>query len=289
MNNNWAVALPGDRHNDSVASMTLEMHLYIDDSGSRDPAHVEPEKRRDAMDCFAFGGILINAEDVEGLYESHKAFCGKWGITYPLHSWAIRGGREDFGWLKKPENAFAFLTELEGFLMDLPILGIAAVIDRPGYVARYKDLHQGDLWYMCKTAYCILIERAAKYARSQGRQLRVFFEECGRKEDRDLMGYAKSLKTVGSPFNPDNSAAYGSLTAEDYRAIILGEPKRRTKKTAMLQVADLVLYPMAKAGYDPTYRPFVRMMEQGKLLDAVLAPEDRAKLGIKYSCFPERK
>lgn len=269
--------------------MTKELHLYIDDSGSRDPDHVAPEKRRDGMDCFALGGILINEEDVDVLYEAYKAFCRKWGITYPLHSWAIRGGREDFGWLKKPENAFAFLTELEALLMGLPILGIAAVVDRPGYVARYREKHEDDLWYMCKTAYCILIERAAKYARSQGRQLRVFFEECGKKEDRALIGYAKALKTDGSPFNPTNSAAYDSLTADDYKAIVLGEPRRRTKKVPMLQVADLVLYPMAKAGYDPSYAPYVRLMQNGKLIDAVLSAEDRPKLGIKYSCFPENK
>jgi hypothetical protein len=37
-----------------------ELHLYIDDSGSRDPDKEPKEKRRDEMDCFASGGILIN-------------------------------------------------------------------------------------------------------------------------------------------------------------------------------------------------------------------------------------
>ena len=199
------------------------------------------------------------------------------------------GGREDFGWLKKPEVAQNFLNELEGFIMSLPVLGIAAVIDRPGYVARYKDLHQDDLWFMGKTAYCILIERAAKYARSQGRVLRVFFEECGKREDRELIAYHKALKKEGSPFNPDNSAAYGSLTSDDFRAIVMGDALRRSKKVPMLQVADLMLYPMVKAGYDSSYGPFVRLMDAGKLLDAKLASEDRAKLGIKYSCFDSWK
>lgn len=66
----------------------------------------------------------------------------------------------------------------------------------------------------------------------------------------------------------------------------MGEPKRRTKKTPMLQVADLMLYPMAKGGYDPTYRPYVDLMAAGKLIDALLPVEDRPTLGIKYSCFP---
>jgi hypothetical protein len=269
--------------------MTNELHLYIDDSGSRDPDAVQPEKRRDGMDCFALGGILISEEDIDGLYAAHKGFCARWGIDYPLHSWAIRGGRGEFGWLKKPDNAHAFLSELDAFIIDLPILAIATVIDRPGYVARYKELHQDKLWFMCKTAYSILIERAAKYARSQGRQLRVFFEKCGKKEDRALVGYHKALKKEGLQFNPTNSGAYDPLSSADFKAIVLGDALRRTKNVPMIQIADLVLYAMAKGGYDPTYLPYARMMGAGKLIDAVLPPEDRAKLGIKYSCFPPMK
>lgn len=264
------------------------MHLYIDDSGSRNPDREPPESRRDGMDCFALGGILINEEDVDALYAAHKAFCEQWRIDYPLHSWAIRGGRENFGWLKKPDTAFAFLSSLEEFIVGLPILGIAAVIDRPGYVVRYKEKHRGDLWFMCKTAYCILLERAAKYAASQGRKLRVFHEECGRREDRDLLSYHRALKKDGMPFDAGTSEGYQSLSAAQFREIVLGEPKRRSKKVPMIQVADLVLYPMAKAGYDPTYRSYVALMEKGKLIDAVLAPQDRPLLGIKYSCFDKK-
>ncbi|MCQ1775808.1 hypothetical protein NOJ05_01170 [Neorhizobium galegae] len=46
-----------------------------------------------------------------------------------------------------------------------------------------------------------------------------------------------------------------------------------------------MLYPMAKAGYDPTYRPYVQLMKAGRLIDAQLEPEDQALLEIKYSCF----
>jgi hypothetical protein len=269
--------------------MTNELHLYIDDSGSRDPDAVQLEERQDGMDCFALGGILINEEDIDSLYAAHKGFCARWRIDYPLHSWAIRGGRGDFGWLKKPDNGHAFRSDLEAFIINLPILAIATVIDRPGYVTRYKEMHQDNLWFMCKTAYCILIERAAKYARSQGRHLRVFFEQCGKKEHLALVGYHKALKKEGLQFNPNNSVAYDSLSAVDFKAIVLGDALRRTKNVPMIQVADLVLYPMAKAGYDPTYLPYVRMMEAGKLIDAVLPPDARAKLGIKYSCFPPQK
>lgn len=263
-----------------------EYHLFIDDTGSRDPDHELDAPRRDRVDCFGLGGILIKEEDVEAIKQRHRTFCDKHGITYPLHSHKIRGGRGDFGWLKKPENARIFFPELDAFLLDLPAIGIAAIIDRPGYGARYREMYSERLWLMCKTAYSILIERAAKYADSEGRCLRVFFEESGKQEDRDLIKYARLLKTDGMPFNNATSSAYESLSPEDFRRIVMGEPKRRTKATALLQIADLMLYPMAKGGYDPTYKPYVDLMAAGKLIDALLPPTDRPNLGIKYSCFP---
>jgi len=265
-----------------------ELHLYIDDSGSRDPDHNPVLDRRDRLDYFALGGVLVNEEDVDALLTQHRTFCDAHDITYPLHSHAIRGGRGDFGWLKRPEAAQEFLTDLQDFLLDLPVVGIAAVIDRPGYVLRYREKYAERLWLMCKTAYSILIERAAKYADSQGRVLRVFFEETGKHEDRALISYAKDLKRDGMPFDGSNSAAYGSLAAEDFRRIVMGDPKRKTKATPMMQIADLYLYPMAKGGYDPTYRPYVKLMDNGKLIDALLKAEDRPTLGIKYSCFNEK-
>jgi len=262
-----------------------ELHLYIDDSGSREPDREPQVIRRDQMDYFALGGILINEEDVDELYTEYKAFTGMHGITYPLHSWAIRGGRGDFGWLRKPEAARDFLNDLESMLLSLPVLGIAAVIDRPGYVSRYRDKYPDDLWFMCKTAYCVLIERAAKYADSQGRKLRVFFERAGKAEDRDLITYTRELKKAGLPFDRRNSGAYAPLSAEDFKRIVRGEPRGNTKETPMVQIADLLLYPVAKGGYDPTYRPYRALIGSKRLIDAILPVTDRSTLGIKYSCF----
>jgi len=138
---------------------------------------------------------------------------------------------------------------------------------------------------MCKTAYCILIERAAKYAYSQDRRLRVFFEESGEKEDRDVIAYTKAMKSEGMPFDPDTSSGYSSLSAKEIREIVLGDPRRRTKKVPMMQISDLVLYPMAKGGYDRGYGPYASLVEGKKLIDAHIKPCDRPTLGIKYSCF----
>ena len=111
-----------------------------------------------------------------------------------------------------------------------PITGTACVIHRPGYVARYKGQYKKKLWHMCKTTYSILIERAAKFADEHGCKLEIYYEGSGRKEDRDIIRYARALKTEGCPFNDDTSGRYFPLLPEHYRRIVLGEPHQKTKK-----------------------------------------------------------
>jgi Protein of unknown function (DUF3800) len=267
-----------------------EVYLFIDDTGSRDPDRVPDLTRDDGMNCFALGGILVNAEDIDAVKMAHSAFCEKHGINYPLHSWAIRGGRDKFGWLRNnPERTAQFYADMGDFLVGLPIVGIAAVVHRPGYVARYKDKYQDKLWFMCKTAYSILIERSAKYAQRNGRKLRIFFEQTGLKEDRDIIAYTKSLKSTGMPFDQGNSAPYTGLSAADFNNLVLGDPKRRTKETRLIQIADLMLYPMVKGKYDPAYRAYRQMLEAGKIIDGILNPDEVKNLGVKYSCFDDLK
>ena len=224
------------------------------------------------MDCFGLGGVLIDKENLDAVWDAHREFCDRWEITYPLHSYEIRGGRGNFTWLKNPERAVEFLPDLEQFLISLPVMGIAAIIHRPGYVARYAERYDGRPWRMDKTAFSILIERSAKYARSKERRLRVFFERSGKQEDRDIAVFMKELKVEGMPFDSDNAAVYRGLEANEFRELVLGEPKGRTKNTPMLQIADLYLYPMAKAGYDASYKPYLALMRAGRLIDSVLHP-----------------
>ena len=269
--------------------MSQKYLLYFDDTGSRDPDRITHQGRDDGMDCFGLGGFLVKEEDVSSVFAGHEAFCERWNIRYPLHSQRIRGGRNDFSWLRKnPEKAYEFHSQLNDFLLSLPIICLACIIDRRGYVSRYKDVHH-KLWYMCKTAFTVLVERAAKFADEQGRKLEIYFEGTGKKEDRDITNYARELKKIGSPFNQATSGKYQPLLREDYARIILGEPHRRTKKLPLLQIADLILYPMAKGGYDQAYRPYQKLMMAGKLIDHWFSKEDRVARGIKYSCFPAQK
>jgi hypothetical protein len=192
------------------------VHLYLDDSGTRRTDREPHLERRDQLDYFALGGLLIHEQNVGHLIEAHRRFLKKWNIDYPLHSTKIRGRRDSFAWLGKDQaKEYDFLSELEWTILGLPVVGLACVVDRPGYVARYADRYETP-WLLCKTAFAILVERAAKYAAKCGAKLQIYFEQAGEKEDRDILSYAKLLETEGMPFDPGTSGAYGGASTQRF-------------------------------------------------------------------------
>lgn len=263
------------------------MLLCFDDSGSRNPdaTSLSGNVRRDKMDWFALGGILVRESDISDLLRRYRFFVQKWGIDYYLHSTRIRCRQGKFAWLRKPENAKLFYPALEEFLLSLPVIGIACVIHRPGYVSRYKEKYKERLWYMCKTTFAVLVERAAKYADKNTCKLEIIFEESGKNEDRDIVSYMKELKKIGNPFNPLTSQCYRPLSAGDFSRIVIGEPQRKTKSNHLLQIADLYLFPMVKGGYDPEYSPYRKLKASGKIIDCILSEKEFPYMSIKYSCF----
>ena len=241
------------------------------------------------MDYFALGGVLIPENEIGAVIEMHSAFVTRWKLTGPLHSTRIRGRRGQFTWLGRDKAQESdFLAELEEMILAMPVIGIACVIDRPGYVARYAERYKQP-WLLCKTAFAILIERSAKFAERSGGWLEIFFEESGKKEDRDILSYARALETEGMPFDGANSKDYESLRPDDFKSILVGQPRRITKEAPMAQIADLLLYPMVKGGYDDSYPPYAKLMAASRILDATLKVDDRPSLGIKYSCFDFKK
>jgi hypothetical protein len=169
--------------------------LYLDDSGTRNPNRLPLEFT--FKDWFALGGVLINEED-EGLAgTAHDKFCDEWGITYPLHSFDIRLMRGRFSWLATLEakEYNRFMAGITALLVGIPVIGHACVIDRPGYDARYRDRYGRQTWMLCKTAFSVACERAAKHARSAGRKLRVLPEEADRTADNYIRSYYRALRT----------------------------------------------------------------------------------------------
>src|SRR5262249_37860352 len=82
----------------------------------------------------------------------------------------------------------------------------------------------------------------------------------------------------------DTSAKYGPLSAKQLDETLY-DLKFKKKSSPMAQLADLYLYPIARGGYAPSYRPYVMLKDKQKLINDCLGEDDVAHIGIKYSCF----
>jgi hypothetical protein len=275
-----------DRHDrvpDLMGSETLQ--LYLDDSGTRCPFK-GTKSRNDGMDWFALGGLLLKSEDLDRLNVMHAELCRKYRIEAPLHSNSIRGKREAFAWMgNDPKRASDFLADLSRMICAIPAHVIACVVHRPGYNARYGKKYGRDRWSLCKTAYRIVAERAAKIARDRGRGLLVYVERTGKIEDRMIREYHLGLRTQNSYFDPNTSGKYEPVGREDFERVLFREPKFFDKSNAAGQLSDLTVYAVVKGRYDPEYPPYKEMKAAGKLVDALFDQTEHEYRGIKYSCF----
>jgi hypothetical protein len=176
------------------------------------------------------------------------------------------------------------MDDLTRTLLAMNVFGLACVIDRPGYDARYRELYGRRQWHLCQTAFAIAVERAAKFARRNSRKLRVMPERSSKRDDRRLERYYTNLKTSGTPFDESSCAPYAPLTATEFRET-LHEIRFKSKSSPMGQVADLYLWPIAIAGYDPVNRAYLSLREAGRLIESRITPADAEVCGSKYSCF----
>ena len=260
--------------------------FYIDDSGSRDPdkkfaGHAQ------SQDWFALGGIMIREADTVDAKAATMAFRGRWPEmkAAPLHSYDVRNRSGGFRWLAdlNARRKNLFYDDLTSLIVGLPIHVLACVIDRPGYNNRYCVRYGPRRWKLCKTAFSIAVERAAKFAASRKGRLRVFVERTDRVTEGHLRGYYDEMRKDGLPFDGGTSAKYGPLTADELRKTLL-EFDVKTKRSDLMQIADLVLWPVCKGGYDGDDRAYRALRDNGKLLEAVCTPRNRLH-GTKYSCF----
>lgn len=261
-----------------------DLHFYIDDSGTRSPDRKEvaiPPPR----DWFALGGVLIRSEHERVAREMRATFCDEWNIDYPLHSENIRFKSGNFKWLKTLEKADQdrFYDGLGAMLTSLPVLGLACVIDRPGYNHRYLEKYGRQRWSLCKTAFSVIVERAVKLSMNEGRRLRIFPERADKDSDGKLKRYYTELREQGMPFARGGDAKYQPLRQSELFKT-LREFRPKYKSSPLVQVADLYLYPMCRNGYQ-SYRPFGELENAGRFVDCSLQEEEIPLLGIKYSCF----
>ncbi|RBW57608.1 DUF3800 domain-containing protein [Phaeobacter gallaeciensis] len=262
---------------------TGRLVYFIDDFGARTLLKRElPEGAPLNESAFALGGIIVRSEDIENLSASVESLCKQFEVP-ALHGNTIRVKKGKFAFLKRDaERAKTFMNELEALVVDERITANACVICRPGYRDRYGGENMdASKWEMCRTAFDISVERAAKLARSWDRTLSVVYEKTGKKEDRLLDGYFKSLKMNGTGFDVDNSQGYGPLSSSNFGET-LGSIRGDGKNNQMLQIADLVLHPLCHRVSGKKNRAYEELCKKELLIDYRHESENVA---IKYSCF----
>ena len=92
------------------------------------------------------------------------------------------------------------------------------------------------------------------------------------------------MKTSGMPFSASTSGKYAPLTQAELAETLCGFKFKR-KSSPMAQIADLYLYPICRGSYEDSYRPYVTLVENRKLVNSVLDPALLEVCGIKLSCF----
>lgn len=265
---------------------TSAYYLFVDDSGSRD-INTVAVPRKDGMDYFALGGVLIAAEDSQNMKQEVQKFKEEHNITVPLHSTKIRSRQKAWAWLGSPgekERADRFYAGLDHLMCGISGHVTGCIIHRPGYADRYG--HYGDKkWHLAKTAYPILVERAAKVAMRDKRKLVVYLEESGKKEDNFIKKYHSEIIKKGLCFDSSKSVKYNPLSHQSLTNVLSKEPNFFTKNHLIGQLADLALYPIVKGRYDASYSPYLQLIKNKKIIDCSLTEEEKESFGVKYSCF----
>jgi Protein of unknown function (DUF3800) len=266
-------------------TMPPVINFYVDDSGTRTPNRRPMPFDPRTRNFFALGGVLINEEDEAATRKSYEDFRSRWSIAYPLHSVEIRHCSGRFSWLKRNTDEYeTFMRDLTRLLTSVNVLGLACVIDRPGYDARYREKYGRRQWHLCQTAFCIAVERAAKFARRHGRRLRVMPERSCRADDARLAKYYSALKQWGPPFAKDSSAAYGPLTPAELTETLY-EIRFKSKSSPLGQLADIFLWPLVLAAYDESNRAYVTLRDAGRFIESRLQTDEIGACGSKRSCF----
>ena len=259
-----------------------EFALYLDESGSPKPS---PD---DSSPFFAMGGVLIERSNEAIINSLLVDFKNRWNIfqEIPLHGNEIRSRKKRFAWLGKLSHSEQelFIGDLTNTIINCPIVVHACVVSRQGYLKRYLEIYGENTWEMMKSAFSIVVERAAKYTALKNGRLMVYFEAAGKTEDRLLKQYFNELRSQGNPFDPNRSSEYSPLSNTDFSRLLRGIDSK-TKNNLVMQLTDLCLYPVARSQDQPDNRAFLSLRQENLLVDCDLEPSQIPRLGIKYYCF----
>ena len=261
--------------------------FYMDETGSR-----HPDKKADASragkDWFGLGGVLIRGEHNDHARQLVSQFAGRWKLQSPAHLTDMMAERKGFAWLgrRKQEERDQFWRDWHATLVDAQVIGLGCIVDRPGYVARgYLEKHP-DKWLLCRSAFDISVDRAAKIARREGRKLHIVFEQDPGINDI-MHGYFANLKEKGLAFDASNSGKYTPLSRDEF-AETLGRIQHKPKSHSLLQIADSYIYAMARYRYDKKYPMYRHLRDHLRIADFALPNECLPHMGVKYYCFDSK-
>ena len=257
--------------------------FYVDDFGTRATCKGTSSEQSTANEfSFALGGVIVAEEDVAKLSLKVEEFCNAWSVP-SLHGNKIRTQKGKFSFLKHDKILKTrFFDDLEKLVLDPRLIVHGCVICRPGYRDRYASKYpEGKRWAMSKTAFDISVERAVKFAVHNERQLDVVFERSGKKEDQLLRTYFSELKTNGMSFDNENSKRYRPLNSHQLGGC-LNKIWSDNKSNQLLQLADLMVHPIAHNACGKENRAYLSLEQNEMLLDF---KHPDSSISIKYSCF----
>lgn len=264
-----------------------ELTFYMDETGNR-----HPDKKSDASrtgrDWFGFGGYLIKREDEPYAKQLREELANRWAVKDPFHITDMLSEKKRFAWLGRStqKQRSQFWNEYRDFLSTIPAIGLACIIDRPGYVARgYLEKYGNDRWLLCRSAFDIAVERAVKFAQSHNRKLRIIFESDP-SLNSTVIDYFDNLKANGLAFDKDNSEKYAPLPQEVF-ASVLSTIEYKPKSNALLQIADSYIYALARGKYNRKFHIWREIRDRQRVMDFTLGGNADAirSMGVKYYCF----
>jgi len=233
-----ADALPERQPVGDSGATQLRYLLFVDETGDRGIARFDQ-----SYPVLGLCGCIVE----ESVYRSvvvpaldafKIAWFGHVGLT--LHYSAIAKRSGAYAVLQTPDRMYAFERSLATLFETLPILVIAAVIDKRAYRARLAEIHERDatlprdLYLM---AADFVLERFVEVLEQQrAGAAAVVAESRGRREDAELRGHYARRREEGTQF----------YSAERF-AMLPVEISFRTKddRVAGLELADPLAPPIA--------------------------------------------
>lgn len=207
--------------------------VYVDESGDHNLATINPQSPVFVLAFCIFDKEAYRAEAVPAVQALKFEF---WGHDCAiLHSHEIRKARGDFNILLNPHTRARFIDRMNDVMAALPMTVIAAVIDKPRHVRRYREPNNP---YEIALAFCMeRLQRWLVEQRQDDRLSHVIVERRGKPEDEALELEFRRI------------AAGRNLTGKMPNLDIRFMDKKHN--STGLQIADLVAHPIGRHVIDP--------------------------------------